>query len=245
MPRLNSSRLAAACVLALVLVLGSAVAASAKQAKTTLRVVGAGNRVLADEALFSGNARIPTSPKALCFGKGTGGSGKSVGVTGPTALGLLDKASQRNKALQPLSITDSFSFGLGICGVGKSTANSKLSWYLKVNHKNPERAGEKVKLKPEDEVLWALAPFPYPEELYLESPTVTTPGAAFPVRVWDYNDKGKRTPVSGAKVTGGTALTAKDGRTTVVLSSAAVLRATHFDDIPSNGVEVCVGGDCR
>ena len=101
-------------------------------------------------------------------------------------------------------MTDAFlgEFGLGICGVGGSNSTAKKSWYLKVNHKNPELGGESVKLKKGDEVLWALAPFPYPNELALEAPAEATPGVPFEVQVYSFNDKGKRKPAAGVTVSG-------------------------------------------
>ena len=83
---------------------------------------------------------------------------------------MLVQAAKFTAALKPVLISDSFDFGLALCGVGKSVATSKLSWYLKVNHKNPEIGGESVKVKAGDEVLWALAAFPYPNELSLSAP---------------------------------------------------------------------------
>jgi hypothetical protein len=242
MPRFIPFRLVTACALILLL---AACAAATAVAKTSadLRVVGSGGKILAEETLKTGTTSVPTSSKATCFGKGTGGSGKAVKIKGATALGLLGQAAKSTASLKPLLLTDSFDFGLGICGVGGSSASSKLSWYLKVNHKNPELGGEMVKLKAGDEVLWALEPYPYPSELSLVAPSEATAGAPFEVRVFSYDDKGKRKPAAGAKVTGGQAPTNAEGRTTVVLSDPTVLVATHGKDIPSNQVSVfCVSG---
>jgi len=246
MPRLVPSRLAAACALALVLALSLAVAASAKGPLAELRVVGKGGKVLAEDALGASTAKVKASPKANCFGPGTGGSGKEVTVKGPTALGLLINAARFTQALKPLLITDAFDFGLGICGVGGSAANMKAetSWYLKVNHKNPEVGGEMAKLKAGDEVLWALASFPYPDELALSAPDEAEAGQPFTVRVYSYDDKGKRSPVAGAQVSGASGPTGGDGRTTVVLNKGTSLIARHGEDIPSNREAVCVGGKC-
>ncbi len=246
MPRFIPSRLAAVCGLALILALAAATAATAKKVEASLRVVGSGGKVLADTGLKTGPTKVPTSSKATCFGKGTGGSGKKYATGGPTALGLLSQAASSTKSLKPLLITDAFvdEFGLGICGVGGSSSTSKLSWYLKVNHKNPNKGGEKVKLKAGDEVLWALASFPYPNELSLEAPETATAGVPFGVTVYSYDDKGKRKPAVGATVIGATAPTGSDGKTTVTVPSPTLLRATHGKELPSNGVGVCVAGVC-
>jgi len=244
MPRLVPSRLAAVCALALILVLSTAATAMAKGPLAELRVVGTGGKVLAEDSFGAMTATIKTSPKATCFGAGTGGSGDSVTINGPTALGMLIQASKFTQSLKPLLITDAFDFGLGICGVGGSTATSKLSWYLKVNHKNPNLGGESVKVKAGDEVLWALAAFPYPKELVLSAPEQVMAGEAFQVRVFAYDDKGKKKPAAGVTVSGASAPTGADGRTTVTLTKPKRLTARHGKDIPAGAVPVCVGGKC-
>ena len=246
MPRISPSRLAAACALAVVLLISTAAIAAAKGVSADLRVVGGGGKSLADETLQTGTTKIPTSPKATCLGKGSGGSGKPVTVKGPTALGLLGQAAKSTSSLRPLLVTDAFEseFGLGLCGIGTAKATAKKSWYLKVNHRNPELGGDSVKLKKGDEVLWALAPFPYPNELALEAPSEATPGVPFGVRVFSFSDSGKRKPAAGATIPGATGPTAADGSTSVVLTAPTRLVASHGKDIPSNGVAVCMLGTC-
>jgi hypothetical protein len=246
MPRLIPIRLAAACALAVAMLFSTAAIAAAKGVSADLRVVGAGGEALAEETLSTGTTKVPTSPKATCLGKGTGGSGKSVTVNGPTALGLLAQASKSTASLRPLLVTDAFEseFGLGLCGIGGAQATKKQSWYLKVNHRNPELGGDSVKLKKGDEVLWALATYPYPNELALEAPGEATPGVPFTVRVFSYSDKGKRKPAAGATVPGATAPSASDGTASVVVTGPTELVARHGKDIPSNGAAVCVLGSC-
>lgn len=244
MPRLIPFRLVAACALAFVLALSTAAVAVAKGVPADLRVVGSGGKVLTEQTLQAGTTSVPTSAKATCFGKGTGGSGKAVTIKGATALGLLGRAAKSTASLQPLLLTDAFDFGLGLCGIGGSEATSKLSWYLKVNHVNPELGGEAVKLHAGDEVLWALAAFPYPDELALVAPDRAMPGQPFSVRAFSYDEKGKKKPAAGVTVSGAEAPTGGDGRTTVVLEKPRRLIARHGKDIPSNREGVCVGGKC-
>lgn len=244
MPRLVPTRLVAACALAFTLVLCTAVVAVAKGPTAKLRVVDSAGKILAEKTVNGGVTSVPTSPQALCFGKGTGGSGKPATIKSTSALGVLGKAAQSTPALRPLSISDSFDFGLALCGIGGIDASSKASWYLKVNHKNPELGGEQVTVHSGDEVLWALAPFPYPAELALTAPEKATAGKSFSVRVFSYSDKGKKKPAAGVKVSGASAPTGADGRTMVTLSKATMLIARHGKDIPSNQVAVCVGGKC-
>ncbi len=246
MPRLVPFRLVAACALALLVVLSTAAMAVAKAPRVDLRVVGSGGKALAEEFVNAKTTSIKTSPKATCLGKGTGGSGKSVQVKGPTALGVLGQASKLTPALRPLLVTDHFlsEFGLGLCGIGKSKTTKKLSWYLKVNHKNPNKGGEQVKLHAGDEVLWALEPYPYPDELELVAPHDAETGKPFTVSVFSYDDKGKKTPAAGATVTGASAPTGADGSATVTLTAPTVLTASEGKDIPSNQVAVCISGAC-
>ncbi len=246
MPRLIPFRLVAACALACILLLSTTAAASAKGIPVDLRVVGSGNKNVAEVALGAATTSIKTSPKATCFGKGTGGSGRSVTIKGPTALGVLGQAAKTTAALNPLLVTDHFisEFGLGLCGIGKSSSTSKFSWYLKVNHKNPNRSGETVKLHSGDEVLWALEPFPYPKELALSAPEAAEAGKPFTVSVFAYDDKGKKKAAAGVTVTGASAPTDSEGHASVTLSAPTVLAATHGKDIPSNGAAVCIGGVC-
>jgi hypothetical protein len=243
MPRLVPSRPAAACALAFVLVLGLCASALAKGPMAQLRVV-AGSKVLAEEPVSAaGGVRVKTSPQATCFGAGTGGSGKAVPVKGPSALSALVQASKSTPSLRPLRLTDAFSFGLGLCGVGQAKATKKLSWYLKVDHVSPQVGGEAAKVHAGDEVLWALAPYPYPDELSLVAPRVVNAGEPFQVQVFAYDEKGKKKPVAGATVTGASAPTGSDGKATVTLQSAGTLFARHGKDIPSNGAFVCAGGN--
>ncbi len=238
MPRLIPFRLAAVCALAFTLVLSTAAIAVAK-VPAELRVVG-GGKTIAETTLKTGTTSVPTSRKATCFGKGTAGSGKAATIKGATALGLLGQAAKSTSALRPLLLTDAFDFGLGICGVGGFKATSKLSWYLKVNHKNPELGGDAVKLKAGDEVLWALEPYPYPDELSLVAPFSAHPGEPFQVSVFSYDDKGKKKPAAGVTVTGASEPTDSAGHAMVTLSEGTTLIATRKKDIPSNGESVAM-----
>lgn len=218
--------------------------ASAKGVSADLRVVGDGGKVLAEKTLRASANSVPTSPRATCFGKGTGGSGKPAQIDPSTALSLLGQAAKSTASLRPLAISDAFDFGLALCGVGDSEASATKSWYLKVNHENPELGGELVKLHPGDEVLWALEPFPYPDELSLSAPDKAMAATPFEVRVFSYDEKGKRKPAAGVEVTGAAAPTGADGRATVTLTKPMRLIARHGKDIPSNREAVCVGGKC-
>lgn len=245
MPRITPFRPAAACLLALLLTLAFAAGASGAGFKANLRVVGAGGKVLAEHDVATATTSVKTSPKATCFGAGTGGSGKSVTIKGNTAMGLLARGSKLFAPLRPLSISDHFDFGLALCGVGKSVAKGEASWYLKIDHKPVQVGGDSAVIHPGDEVLWDLAPsFPYPDELVLSAPSSAKAGTPFKVRVLAYDEKGKSKPAAGVKVTGASAPTGADGRTTVTLNKPAKLIARASGEIPSAREPVCVGGRC-
>ena len=249
MPRSNSFRLAAACALALSLTLVFTALAAAKGLQADLRVIGSGSKVLAEKTLPSADVSLKTSPKANCFGPDNAGSGDTVQIKGNTAMGLLASGAKTIPALKPLLITDAFDFGLAICGVGSSVAKGSSSWYLKINHKAQMVSGDTAKIKAGDEVLWALAKteapdYTYPEELVLSAPASATAGMEFTVRVWAYDEKGRKTPAQGAKVSGAAEPTGADGRTTVTLAKPAKLSAKASGDLPSAKVAVCVGGKC-
>jgi hypothetical protein len=248
MPRIvrNPSALACASALLLLLFMLSASVAHANRAKVDLRVIGKADKVLTEQSLVTGTTSIKTSPKATCFGKGTGGSGRSVKVKAGTALAALARASKSTAALRPLSITDHYlaEFGLGLCGIGRSKATSSLSWYLKVNHRAAQRGGEQTKVHAGDEVLWALEPYPYPDELALSAPSTAEAGKPFTVSVFSYDEKGKKKPAAGANVTGAVLPTDAEGHATVVLTEPAKLVASDGKDIPSNQVAVCLGASC-
>jgi hypothetical protein len=246
MPRPLQLRSAAVCALVLCLSLAIVASASAKGFTATLRVVGAGKEVLAEqEAKTSTSVSLKTSKQATCFGSGTGGSGKSVSVPGNTALGMLGIAFKSTPKLSPLSITDHFSFGLGLCGIGKSKAKGESSWYVKINHKGTSTSADKAKIKSGDEVLFDLAPgYPYPDELVVAAPEEATAGVPFMVTVYAYNEKGRRKPVQGAAVTGAIGPTDKQGKVSITLTKPTALIAGLGEDIPSAAVPVCLAGQC-
>ncbi len=242
MPRRTRIRLAAACVLALALSLSLTASVLAKGFTADLRVIGAGGKVLAEKPVATATTSVKTSPKADCFGAGSGGSGASVPIQGNTAMGLLAAASKTTGSLRPLLISDHFDFGIALCGIGSGVVKDEASWYLKINHKALSVGGDSAKIKAGDEVLWELAPsYPYPDELSITVPKVVNAGKTFTVKVVSYDEKGRATPAGGVKVTGASELTKANGKTTVTLSRSRRLTATRGDEIPARA-SVCVGG---
>lgn len=245
MPRLIPFRLAAACALALILVVPSVAQAASKGVPATLRVV-AGQQVLADTTMRTGTTAVPTSKAARCFGKDGTGSGKAKRVPGATPLGLLAQAARSHRSLRPLRVTDAFSFGLGLCAIGGVEAKGSAFWQLWINHRASKLGGDAVKLKRGDVALWHLKPdFEATiEELWLKAPRNVAPGKPFRVRAFAYDEKGKRKPAAGIKVNGAAGPTNAKGLAAVTLRRPARLIARHGEYIPSNRAPVCVGGKC-
>jgi hypothetical protein len=218
-------------------------AALAGTTTAQLRVVNTAGTTLADQGQVTGDVTIKTDPGATCFGP-PGGSGNNVGVPGPSAFGIVKDAADSNATLRPLSVTDQFSFGLGVCGIGGFTFHQgdTAFWYLKVNHVGSQVGGDQYLLNAGDKVLWYLTPTysPLPNELELVAPSVAKAGEPFTVRVYSYDDAGQRSPVSGALVSGADLPTGSDGATSVELDRTVALQALHGADIPSNQAIVCV-----
>jgi hypothetical protein len=233
--------LAAACALAASFI----VPATAGAVTAELRVEASNGKMLTDTQQRTSPASVKTDPGADCFGP-PGGSGDRVDIPNNTALGLLADALPDDPDLRPLSITDQFSFGLAICGIGDKVASGDAFWYLKENHVGAQVGGDQLKVHNGDEVLWYLAPkFPVGNELALRAPARAKPGEPVTVKVVSYNDNGKHEPDKGAKVGFGADPTNADGETEVTFPSTGHpnLQARDGNAIPSNLDEVCVKED--
>ena len=248
--RLPAAAVLCACACLLALTFASLAEAKPKSTAADLRVVDPDGRTLAEATQVTGPVKIGTSPKADCFGPGTGGSGEQVEVAGRTALGQLANAGAFDRDVRRLGITDAFAFGLGICRIGSAVAPSTGYWYLKVNHEASLTGADQTTVRAGDEILWYLIEDfndPVPDELGLRAPAVADPGEPFEVEVTAYGDDGGKSPAAGAIVTGADAPTDAQGRTTVTLSDrVARLRATRAGAIPSNAEAVCTDqlGSC-
>ncbi len=241
------------CLAAALLTMMAAASAEASEHRVgaDLRVVDSHGKTLVDQRQYTGTARIKTSRKADCFGQGTGGSGARVKVPGPTALGIVADASTYQRKLRPLRITDSFDFGLGVCGFGHAVAPSTGYWYLKQNHVGSQTGGDQTKVHRGDQILWYLITDyndPTPDELEIRAPAKVKRGQRIPVKVTAYDDSGKRTPAAGAKIAGTNIVTGADGKASVPIRGAETrLHAVRDGAIPSPVVKVCekgVGGRC-
>jgi hypothetical protein len=218
-----------------------------------LRVVDSDGSILAEQRQYTATVSLRTDPKADCFGPGTGGSGNRVRVRGRTALGAVVDGRIADRSLRPVSVTDAFDFGLGVCGIGDAVASQSGFWYLKQDHVGTATGGDQTKVKRSDEIVWYLDPDfsdPPAPELELKAPPRAQPGQSFEALVLEYADDGNAGPAAGVDVTGASAPTASDGTTQVTIEEGndeiGELTAKRSGAI-SDSARICVAsqtGDC-
>ncbi len=245
--------LVAICALALIPASASAAVTAKLRVLTPDRVLDPGTTyIVADDVT------VPTRPDADCFGP-PGGSGTEFGYEKPNALTLLATAGRTTKSVAPLSLTDQFGFGLGICGIGGAKAVSGESfWYFKANHLEASVGADQLEVHDGDQVLFYLAPDdfpnPNPAELELQAPARAQAGQPFTVTVVEHKcvtdqDTFETTctsgPAAGVTVGGGDApaVTGADGTAQLVVGSPgdAQIGAGRGTDIPSEVLATCVG----
>lgn len=253
--RTHPAQRATLALLSLALVALVPATASAATTTAELRVLTPA-KVLDPGTTYIVDSRVtvPTRPDADCFGP-PGGSGQQFTYDQPTALSLLATAARTSPKVRPLSLTDQFGFGLGICGIGGQEAVSGQSfWYLKSNHQESTLAADQLQVNDGDQVLFYLSPDnfpnPNPKELELIAPARAEAGETFTVNVVEHScvtDQQtfevscKSQPAAGALV--GDATTGPDGTAQLGATSPGTLKlgATRGSDIPSEVLPVCVG----
>lgn len=211
-----------------------------------LRVEGRNGRALTADRYLTDSTRIKTTKQP----PGCNGSGKNKKLDGTTALGALVDGSLVDRRLDPLLISDEFSFGLFVCGVGGDNASGTTSfWLYKVNHVEATVGGDQFAVKPSDDVLWYFVDGARNsgDELEVGAPPRVKPGRQFDATVSAYNGDGVRRPVQGATVAGGGASATTDAsgvaHLTLDRSGTRTLRATLDPNIPSAPTKVCVNAD--
>ena len=200
----SASALLALLGLLLLVPAASATVPAKLRVLTPDRVMDPGTTYIVDEGVT-----VPTRPDADCFGA-PGGSGAEFTYEKPNVLSLLATAGRTTKAVAPLSLTDQFGFGLGICGVGGVQASMGESfWYFKVNHSEATVGADQLEIKPGDEVLFYLAPDafpnPNPAELELVAPARAAAGTPFSVSVLEHACVTQSSPPFATECTSGPA----------------------------------------
>jgi len=228
----------------------AALAAAAAPAPAQAAPVTSGLRVEAGGVVVT-SASYPTDTQSFATDTSKpacGGTGQMKTVTGPTALGLLGSASAVDADLRPVRISDKFSFGLLVCGIGSFPATDSAFWLYKVNHVAPEVGSDAFKLAGGEDVLFYLQDTARNrntgDELVVDAPARSRPGEV-EITVSAYGFNGTRKPAAGAKVLAGASSVTTDaaGRARVRLTGSQTLRAGRSGDIPSAPVRVCVAKD--
>ena len=213
----------------------------AKPVVSELRVEAAGQALAPGHSYVNDTQAITTDASPAC-----GGSGAVVTVAGPTALGIVNRATTVEPDLRPFRVSDKFSFGLFVCGVGAFTGTESSFWSYKVDHVAPEVGGDAFKLEGGEEVLWYFSETGGAnsgDELELRVPARVRPGRTFVVRAFSYDGTGRRSAAAGATIAIGSneAVTNREGRATLGAGRRSLtLRARRGNDIPSEQVTVCV-----
>jgi hypothetical protein len=212
-----------------------------------LRVVDSSGSVLGDYTQYTDKVTVKTDTKANCFGEGTEGSGDKVKVKGATALGaVVDGAAAGDTDLKPISVTDAFDFGLGVCGIGGEVAPATGFWLLKQNYVETQTGGDQTKVKRNDAITWFLDPDfadAPPAELLLDAPARTTLGDPTQVQVFEYDSTGTHVPAPGVTVTGASQPTGADGTTTIEVTSASTTLVAKRDGAISDASQICAAGN--
>jgi hypothetical protein len=155
---------------------------------------------------------------------------------------LLD-AQASDTDVKPVLVSDSFDFGLAICGIGEAVSSQQGFLYLKLNHEGTQTGGDQTDVRSGDSILWYLVENfedPIPNELELSVKPTAEPGSDIKVKVVSYDDAGKKTAAKGVEVNGAEDPTNAKGVTTVPADRDLVLiQATQEGAIPSNVGEVC------
>ncbi len=225
-------------------------------------------RVLTPDAVLEegtsyvvGKEKVRTDPDADCNFGGTGGTGASYAFPRPTALGLLQAASEQNPDLTPLSLTDEFGFGLAICGIGGVDDAPGTFWGLRKNRKEANQGADILRVRDGDEVIYYLTPdnFPNPNPgvLDLEVAPRAEPGTVVATVTLtrcasdpeSFEFVCDTVPAEGVTVSGGTspAITGAGGTATVPVATSGGygLQAMDPPSIPSRTLQVCVDEDLR
>ena len=217
--------------------------AAAKSIPVDLRVEGANGRALTADRYQTNSTKIKTAKQP----PNCNGSGKTRKIPGTTALGTLVDGALVNSRLDPLLVSDEFSFGLLVCGIGGDNAGgADKFWLYKVNHVSPEVGSDQFAVKPGDDVLFYFVDGTHNsgDELELLAPARVRPGQQFDVTVNGYTFAGARHPVQGATVSGGGASGTTDAtgvaHLTLNRTGYRTLRATLEPNIPSAPTKVCV-----
>lgn len=162
--------------------------AASGQVRVGLRVVDPVGRQLVDAVVHTSSTKVRTSPRAVCFGEGTGGDGgfAPTALRVPNAMGLLADAAAELGVLRPLRVSDFYSFGQTLCGIGGVEASGLLYWAIWIGDTFVETSADHARVRNGQQVVFHLTEeYPssrIPDRAVIEGrvPVVGTP-RSFPV----------------------------------------------------------------
>lgn len=152
------SLIVAASTAVLVALAASPAFAGAGQARVKLRVVDSTDNQLVEAVVYSSSTRVRTSSQALCFGEGTGGSGgfAPTAVKGPNAMGVLADAAKEMGVIRPLRVSDYYSFGQTLCGIGGIEASGSFYWAIWIGGTFVEESADNAPVRSGQSVVFQL-----------------------------------------------------------------------------------------
>jgi hypothetical protein len=178
-------------------------------------------------------------------------SGQTYSQSAPNMLSALDEASDATPSMQPFRISDAdfATFGsLTICSIGVGVPPG--FWYQATNHVADTAGADQTFIKPGDQLTLYRTPsdFTSDEELTIDAPARTTPGAPITVQVRSHQPDGTVVAGSGAIVNGGDVPATADsaGNAAVTFSTEgihSVVASKDYNDVPSQALSVCVARD--
>jgi Ca2+-binding RTX toxin-like protein len=194
---------------------------------------------------FAGDDCIDPTPPAKQS------SGQTYTESAPDVLTALQEAADATPSMQPFRISDAdfATFGsLTICSIGVSIPPGY--WYQATNHVGDTAGADQTFIKPGDQLTLYRTPpdFTADEELTMEAPARTTPGAPIVVQVRSHQSDGSVVAGAGATVSGGDAPVTVDsgGNAAVSFSTEGVhtiVASKDYNDVPSQPLTVCVARD--
>jgi hypothetical protein len=178
-------------------------------------------------------------------------SGQTYTESAPDELTALQEAADATPSLQPFRVSDAdfATFGsLTICSVGVAVPPGY--WYQATNHVGDTAGADQTFIKPGDQLTLYRTPpdFTADEELTIDAPARTTPGAPITVQVRSHQTDGSVVAGAGATVNGGDAPVTADSAGNAAVSFSAegihtVVASKDYNDIPSQPLTVCVARD--
>ena len=187
-------------VLTVCCALALAAPAGAASIPVDVRVEGAAGKSLAADRYLTDTTTVGTAQRPP---NSTAPAPRSRSPA-PTALGALADGERVDRRLDPLLVSDEFSFGLIVCGIGGDESPASSFWLYKVNHVSPEVGADQFTVKRgRRRALVLLEDLNTRQRARAQGSGAGPPGDEFVVQVNQYDFQGTRTPAAGSDRAGG------------------------------------------